>query len=121
MGLESVKHGVDFVVDGTGKIGSIDGGHEVTGVEGISVVVGNNFTSSRGGLVHVFEIGEIGVGIFVKIDTGVVIFRTGLEELFHGVSFEEMFVFGKFSGEGGVSLGEDWGITGSFRSGKFNS
>jgi len=121
MGLESVEHGVDFVVEGTGKVGGIDGGHEVFSIEGFSVVVGNNFTSSGGSFVHVFEVGEVGVGIFVKIDTGVVVFRTGLEELFHGVSFEEMFVFGEFSREGRVGLGKDWSVSSSFGSGEFNS
>ena len=115
VGLESGEHSVDLVVEGTNEIGGVDGGFEFFGVEFISVgVLVTIFFSSGGGFIKIFEVFKIGVGIWD-------FYFTGLEELFHGVSFEEMFVFGEFSRERGVGLSKDWGITGSFGSGEFNS
>ena len=42
--LESVEHGVDFVMESTGKVGGVDGGFEAIGVEFASGVV--NLTGS---------------------------------------------------------------------------
>jgi hypothetical protein len=39
-----------------------------------------------------------------------------LEELFHGVDLEEMFVLREFVGEGTFGLGEDWGLSGGLSS-----
>ena len=87
-------------------------------IKSFSVVVRNNFTSSGGSFVHVFEIFKVSVSIIVKIDTTVVIIS--LEKFFHGVSFEKMFVFSKFVAERRTCFSEDGGFTGSFSSGKFN-
>jgi hypothetical protein len=43
MGLESVEHSVDLIVDGTNEVGGIDGGLESFGVELISVGVDVTF------------------------------------------------------------------------------
>ena len=108
MVFESVEHGRNFVVDGSDEVRSVDGGDEMFGIKSISVVIGNNSTSSRFNIIHVFEILLISVNIG---DFNI------LEELFHGVDLEKMFVLGEFVGESTLLLGEDWGITSSFSSG----
>lgn len=119
MSLESVEHSVNFIVDGTGKVRSIDGGYKVFGIKGFSIVVNNDSRNGLVYLIHVFEISKIGGSIFVKINSGIIV--TGLEEFFHGVSFEKMFVFSKFVGERRTCFSKDWGFTGGFSSGEFNS
>ena len=120
MVLESVEHSVDFVVESTNEVGGIDGGLESFGVELISVsVLVSGFGSSRRGLIKIFEIFGISVGIW-DIDTlaGV----TGsLEELFHGVNLEEMFVLSELVGEGCLGLSEDWGLASGGGSVELNS
>jgi len=44
-----------------------------------------------------------------------------LEELFHGVNLEEMFVLRELVGESTFGLGEDWGLTGGLGSVEFSS
>ena len=62
--LESVEHGVDFVVESTGKVGGVDGGFEAFGVEFASGVVNltGSFDSGRG-FVYIFEVFEVGVSV----------------------------------------------------------
>jgi len=110
VGLESVEHGVDFVVDGTNKVGGVDGGLEGFGVELISVgvLVTGLFTTGVG-LINVFEVGEVGVGIW---DLNI----SSLEELVDGLGLEEVLVLGEFVGESTFGLGEDWGLTGGLSS-----
>jgi len=59
------------------------------------------------------------VSVFIKINTTIVI--TGLEEFFHGINFEKMFVFSKFVAETGTGLGKYWSFTSGFSSIEFNS
>ena len=67
--LESVEHGVDFVVESTSKVGGVDGGLEAFGVEFASGVVNltGSFDSGRG-FVYIFEVFEVGVSVG-EIDT----------------------------------------------------
>ncbi len=67
--LESVKHGVDFIVESTFEVAGVDGGGEGIGVEGFSVVVdlASSF-DSRGGFIDVFEVCEVG-GSVGDVDT----------------------------------------------------
>ena len=44
-----------------------------------------------------------------------------MEELFHGVNLEEMFVLREFVGESSINLDEDWGFSSSFSSSELNS
>ncbi len=62
--LESVEHGVDFVMESTGKVGGVDGGFEAFGVEFASGVVNltGSFDSGRG-FVYIFEVFEVGVSV----------------------------------------------------------
>jgi len=110
VGLESVEHSVDLVVDGSNEVGGIDGGLESFGVELISVGVDVTFLFTTGaGVIEVLEVSFVSVGIW---DDNI----SGLEELVDGISLEEVLVLGEFVGEGTFGLGEDWGLTSSLSS-----
>jgi len=62
VGLESVEHGVNLIVEGTNEVRGIDGGLESLGVELISVGVDVTvLSSSRAGLIKVLEVLKVGV------------------------------------------------------------
>ncbi len=44
-----------------------------------------------------------------------------MEELFHGVNLEEMFVLREFVGESSINLDEDWCFSSSFSSSELSS
>jgi len=110
VGLESVEHSVDLVVEGTNEVGGVDGGLESFGVEliSVSVLVTGLFTS-RGSVIEVLEVSFVSVG--VRDDN-----LSGLEELVDGVGLEEVLVLSKLVGEFTFGLGEDWGLSGSLGS-----
>ena len=120
MSLESVKHSVNLIVKGTNEVGGIDGGFEFGGVELISVsVLVTGLGSSGGSLINILEVGFVSVGIG---DVNTLAGVTGsLEELFHGVNLEEMFVLRELVGEGTFGLGEDGSLAGGLGSIEFGS
>jgi len=115
MGLESIEHSVDLIVEGTNEVGGVDGGLESFSVELISVGVDVTFFFTTGvGLIEVLEVFKVGVDLW---DLNI----TGLEELVDGISLEEVLVLGEFVGEGTFSLGEDWGLTSGLSSVELSS
>lgn len=116
--LESVKHGCNFLVDVTNKIGGVNSGFERFGIKSTNFVIKMiRFSSSRTSVINISDIIS-GLSILWKINT---LRLDLLEEFVDGLSFEHMFVFSKFTGVFTFNLSEDWSFTSSFTSSKFSS